>query len=84
MRNAPKIARPKGPKLPAIIRNIHLNVVLVSTRSGVVYRHIAENAIIIMAGVEIIPAFTAVSPKTSAPTTDSASPTYFGKAGERV
>ncbi len=33
---------------------------------------------IIIAGVDMTPALTAVSPSTSAPTTESASPTYFG------
>ena len=45
------------PTLPAIIRNSHRNVVVVSTRLGTVYRQIAEKATIIIAGVEMIPAF---------------------------
>ena len=69
---------PKVPMLPAIIKKIQRSVAVVSTRSGTTYRHIAENATIIIAGVEIIPAFTAVSPKTKAPTMDMARPTYFG------
>ena len=39
---------------------------------------IPERAIISMAGVETIPALTAVSPRTRAPTTARAIPTYFG------
>ncbi len=78
MRYAVKSIIPKGPIEPAIIRYIQRSVVVVSTFDGTVYRQIAENAIIIIAGVEIMPAFTAVSPSTKAPTTDSASPTYFG------
>ena len=37
-----------------------------------------ESAIMSIVGVETSPARTAVSPKTSAPTTDSAMPTYLG------
>ena len=69
---------PKVPILPATIKYKNRKVVVVSTISGTVYKQIAEKAIIITAGVEIIPDFTAVSPKTSAPTTERANPTYLG------
>ena len=47
-------------------------------RLGTVYRQMPDSAMMSMAGVESMPAFTAVSPSTNAPTTDRAMPTYFG------
>ena len=69
---------PNGPVLPATIRNSQRRRLPVSTKSGTVYRQMPEKATMIIAGEETNPAETAVSPSTSAPTTESAMPTYFG------
>ena len=42
------------------------------------YKQIPDRAIIRIVGVDTMPARTAVSPKTSAPTIERAMPTYLG------
>ena len=51
---------------------------LLSTKLGTVYKQMPDSATIKIAVVDKKPAFTAVSPKPNAATTDSAVPTYLG------
>ena len=72
------ISSPYIPELPAITKNTILSIEKVCSNSGTVYKHIPDKAIIIKVGAEIIPAVTAVSPKTNPPTMDTTMPTYLG------
>ena len=72
------ITTPNKPDTPPNPTNKSLNVLPSDARSGTQYNPIVESAHINTDGELISPAFTAVSPKTIAPTIDNATPIYLG------
>ena len=76
--NAVSKMMPNVPTLPAASSMVKRTMLVSSMRLGTAYSPMPLNAMMMIAGVETNPAFTAVSPSTSAPTTESAMPTYLG------